>query len=83
MSNANTPVTNIRTFVLRRAEDETGVSGTGIVAEGCEFSHGMCAVTWMTPYRCVNVYESIKAVEAVHGHNGKTLIEWVHTTRLT
>ena len=30
----------MRAFVLRRHKDETGVSGTGIAAEGVEFSNG-------------------------------------------
>lgn len=30
----------IRTFKLNRKVDVTGVSGTGIVAEGTEFSNG-------------------------------------------
>ena len=76
MSNAP-KVPNMRRFALVRVVDETGVSGTGIVAEGVEFSHGMCAVTWLTPYRCVNVYESVKTVVAVHGHNGNTVVDWL------
>jgi len=33
-----------RPFVLRRLVDETGVSGTGVVAEGVEFSDGTVAL---------------------------------------
>lgn len=64
----------MRRFQLRRDEDETGVSGTGIVAEGIEFSNGAVAMTWYSAHRCVNVYESIKSVDALHGHEGKTVI---------
>lgn len=64
----------MRLFKLQRNEDESGVSGTGVVAEGVEFSNGMCAITWLTPYRCVNVYENIKTLETVHSHGGKTRI---------
>lgn len=67
----------MRLFQLHRDKDTSGVSGTGIVAEGVEFSHGMCALTWLTPNRCVNVYENIKAVETIHGHEGATRIVWV------
>lgn len=35
-----------RAFVLQCNEDETGVSGTGIVAEGVEFSDGTVALYW-------------------------------------
>lgn len=68
---------NIRRFKLEREKDHSGVSGTGVVAEGCEFSNGMCAVTWMTPYRCVSIWTSIKELEAVHGHGGDTKIVWL------
>lgn len=35
-----------RRFHLVRDDDETGISGTGVVAEGIEFSNGMCAACW-------------------------------------
>jgi hypothetical protein len=70
-------VTRMRRFQLHRDRDASGVSGTGIVAEGVEFSHGMCALTWLTPNRCVNVYENIKAVDTIHGHEGATRIVFI------
>ena len=36
----------MRTFILNRLEDESGISGTGIVAEGIQFSTGKCAIGW-------------------------------------
>lgn len=63
-----------RRFVLNRKVDESGVSGTGLVAEGCEFSSGHCALTWLTYSDCVAFYDNIKTIEAVHGHNGNTEI---------
>ena len=62
-------------FVLNRLEDATGVSGTGIVAEGVIFSNGKCAVSWLTDVSSVAVYDSIEDVQAIHGHDGKTVIE--------
>lgn len=67
----------MRRFQLVRAEDVSGTSGTGIVAEGCEFTSGACALTWLTPYRVVAMYESIKAVVEVHGHGGRTTVRWL------
>ena len=64
--------TKMRRFQLKRNEDASGVSGTGIVAEGVEFTSGMVAMTWHSPHRCVNIYENIKTVEELHGHEGKT-----------
>lgn len=36
-----------RLFVLDRVEDVSGVSGTGVVAEGIEFSDGVGALRWI------------------------------------
>jgi hypothetical protein len=59
---------------LQRDVDETGVSGTGRVAEGVEFSNGWCALTWLSKHSSVAFYESIGKVEAIHGHHGLTRI---------
>lgn len=66
----------IRTFILRRIEDDSNVSGIGDVAEGIEFSNGKCVLCWITQYRSVAVYDSIRELESIHGHDGKTLIVW-------
>lgn len=66
-----------RRFALRREEDETGVSGVGIVAVGVEFADGRCVLRWRTEKTSTACYDSISDVEAIHGHNGKTRIEWV------
>ena len=64
----------IKTFVLWRRADETGVSGTGVVAEGVLFSTGKCVLAWLTEYKSVAVYDSLEELEAIHGHDGKTLV---------
>lgn len=67
----------MKTFVLYRDEDETGVSGTGTVAEGIQFSDGKVALRWIVgKYRSTVLWDSIEAVEAIHGHNGKTRVVW-------
>lgn len=63
-----------RQFQLVRDEDETGISGTGVVAEGIEFSNGMCAMCWLTAMHSVAVYPNIRQLEAIHGHNGRARI---------
>ncbi len=68
---------HMRRFYLNREEDATGTSGTGIVAEGVEFSCGKVALTWLSPYVCVAFYESMHVVEVLHGHQGRTRVEWV------
>jgi hypothetical protein len=67
----------MRLFELCRVEDESGVSGTGTVAQGVEFDNGWCALTWLTAHTSVAFYTSIQEVEAIHGHNGKTLIRFL------
>jgi hypothetical protein len=67
-----------RRFILQRDEDETGVSGVGVVAEGVCFSDDRCALRWIVgTNRSTAVWDSIEAVEAIHGHNGKTKVVWV------
>ncbi len=68
-----------RRFRLVRHEDVSGISGTGIVAEGVEFVNGMVALSWLSPHACVNVYHSVRTVEELHGHEHRTVIEWVDT----
>lgn len=63
-----------RTFKLVRDEDETGISGTGTVAEGVEFSNGMCAMCWLTAMHSVAVYPNVRQLEAIHGHNGRARV---------
>jgi hypothetical protein len=62
--------------VLAREEDATGVSGTGIVAQGVVFADGTAALRWLTERRSTAVYASIDDVRAIHGHNGSTHVVW-------
>lgn len=66
----------MKLFDLERLEDETGVSGTGIVAQGVEFDDGTIAMRWLTKLRSTAIYQSAKELEAIHGHNGKTVVQW-------
>lgn len=65
-----------RRFELHRDVDETGISGTGIVAEGVEFTDGVVCLRWLTewPSSVVHYERGMDSVRAVHGHNGKTRI---------
>lgn len=67
----------MRTFVLQRDEDVTGVSGTGIVAEGAEFTDGTVVVRWIVgDHHSTALWPDIQAVEEIHGHDGRTRIVW-------
>lgn len=67
----------MKTFILDRREDATGVSGTGAVAEGIQFSDGKVALRWIVgEHRSTVVWDSIESVEKIHGHGGMTRIRW-------
>jgi len=67
----------LRRFNLVRNEDESGVSGTGNVAQGIEFDNGRCVMMWLTSVSSGAFYDSIQDVEYIHGHGGKTIVEWI------
>ena len=64
----------MRRFELDRLEDATGISGTGVVAEGVEFYDGTVAMRWRTGTASVAFYDSLSDVEVIHGHQGRTVI---------
>ena len=66
----------MKRFKLVRHVDVSGVSGTGIVAEGVVFHDGQVAVSWFGQHHCVSVWPDIESVVAIHGHHGSTVIEW-------
>lgn len=69
----------MRAFRLIRDVDISGVSGTGAVAEGIEFSDGTVAMRWLSDWPTSVVFHTrgIESVKQVHGHNGATRIEFV------
>lgn len=66
-----------RRFHLVRDIDETGTSGVGTVVEGLEFTDGTVALRWLTATTSTAIYASIADVETIHGHGGKTRVEWI------
>lgn len=64
-------------FYLRRFEDVSGVSGTGVVAEGVQFTDGAAAVRWLGDWPSTCAWASVTAVEKVHGHKGLTRVDWL------
>jgi hypothetical protein len=67
----------MRRFFLERVEDKTGTSGVGIVAEGCEMSNGRVALTWYSHFGTVAMYDNIKTIGVLHGHEGATKVQWI------
>lgn len=65
-----------RRFHLERVEDASGVSGTGVVAQGVEWSNGSVTLCWLTAVSSICVYANMHAVEVIHGHGGRTRVVW-------
>lgn len=63
-----------RRFHLLRVEDASGVSGTGRVAEGVEFSNGFVVLSWLTQFSSLGTYPNLHVLEAIHGHEGRTRV---------
>ena len=78
----------MKTFELQRDVDVTGISGTGTVAEGVEFSDGTVALRWLTAGTArpdhvkptTVLHDDIGSVEGLHSHDGKTRIVWLFDT---
>lgn len=77
---------NPRRFQLVRHEDESGVSGTGVVAVGTEFPSGYVEMEWLNTENDrvqteMNGHASypggIDDLVEVHGHGGRTEVVWV------
>lgn len=66
----------MKTFLIYRKEDVSGVSGTGIVAEGVEFHDKQVAISWFGQNHITEIAPNIQTWIDVHGHGGKTEVRW-------
>lgn len=72
------------TFTIHRFEDPSGVSGTGVIAEGWESSSGDWVVLlWLSDKPSMEIHRDIRAVEQIHGHGGSSQIVWDTPTQYT
>lgn len=67
----------MRRFILDRMVDISGVSGTGIVAQGVVFDDGVVVVRWGGDTPTMVIHQSIESVSKIHCHNGATEIRWL------
>ena len=60
--------TGMRSFTLRREEDVSGVSGTGVVLEGALFSTGVVVVHWLTPppRGSIAIFDTLDQLLSIH-----------------
>jgi hypothetical protein len=65
-------------FILYRLHDETGVSGTGVVATGVVWPDGHAAMRWKADDAAeassTSVWSSLADLLRVHGHGGLSRI---------
>lgn len=74
-----------RRFHLQRTIDVTGISGTGIVAEGVHFSDGTTVLRWLKAGTArpsvvkptTVVHDDVQSVVDLHGHNGSSEVVWL------
>jgi hypothetical protein len=66
-----------RRFELCRHDDVSGISGTGRVAEGIQFSTGKCVIEWLSRTPSISIFDSIEELLTIHGHDGKTELIWL------
>ena len=64
----------IQEFHLQRVVDESGISGTGVVARGCVLPSGLAVMEWLSFHSSVTFFRQLSDIEAIHGHDGKTLV---------
>ena len=67
----------MRRFLLQREHDVSGVSGTGVVAEGVQFTDGRVVMRWLGDYPSVVLHGSMGDVERIHGHGGASRVSWI------
>lgn len=67
----------MKRFQLVRDVDVSGVSGTGIVAEGVVWDNGKVAVHWFGQRQSIVQWDSLDDAIAIHGHGGATRFEWI------
>ncbi len=66
----------MRRFYFIRNTDVSGVSGTGVVAEGVQFSDGVVAIRWRTELASTVIWDDVEQAIKVHGHDGATELIW-------
>jgi hypothetical protein len=67
---------SVRTFRLHREVDVSGVSGTGMVCEGVQFSDDSVVIRWFGVHASIVIWRSLEDAMAIHGHDGKTQVVW-------
>jgi hypothetical protein len=67
----------VRRFELHRDTDVSGISGTGVVAQGVLFTDGAVAIRWLGGRPSTVLWANIEDPIAIHGHGGHTRFVWL------
>jgi hypothetical protein len=67
----------MKRFIFYRHTDVSGVSGTGVVVEGVQFSDGTVAIRWISDRPSTVIWNDINDAIRVHGHDGATELRWL------
>jgi hypothetical protein len=62
----------VRRFELHRDQDVSGISGTGLVAQGVQFDDGTVVIRWRGDRPSTVAWASIEDAWHVHAHGGST-----------
>ncbi len=65
----------MRTFQVIRHVDVSGISGVGVVAQGVQLDNH-CVVEWLSKLDSIEITPDTDTFLKIHGHDGKTVIEW-------
>lgn len=65
----------MRTFKLYRIKDVSGISGTGWVAEGVEFSDNQVILRWFNT-GAITVFKNMDLLEKIHCGGGTSRVEF-------
>jgi hypothetical protein len=69
-----------RRFTLVRHDDVSGVSGTGVVADGVRWPDGTATVRWRGEWPTTQDHDrGMESIGHIHGHSGSTEIVWLDT----
>jgi hypothetical protein len=66
-----------RRFELNRDRDVSGISGTGVVADGVAFEDGTVVVHWRGLWPSTVLWPALDGLLAVNGHGGATRVVWL------
>lgn len=62
----------MRRFEMHRHNDVSGISGTGVVAEGVLFDDNSAVIKWKSDKPSTVIWQNFDHAISVHSHNGGT-----------